>query len=154
MSCLSDLVVSSQEWCPWSPVLSLALDEFSVWDSRSERTSTEAIPVQHQTGTEWCSMPTSGIHSRVCSFTHSVSICCGGGGVVSKPCPTLCHPKDCSPPGFFVRGITQARILVGCHFLIQGSNLHLLHWRQILYCLSHQGSPNICWVSTKCWGMF
>ena len=36
---------------------------------------------------------------------------------------------------------------VGCHFLlqgnflIQGSNPGLLHYRQILYCLSHQGSP-------------
>ena len=26
-------------------------------------------------------------------------------------------------------------------FLTQGSNLGLLHCRQILYCLSHQGSP-------------
>ena len=36
---------------------------------------------------------------------------------------------------------------VGCHFLLQGnfltqeSNLGFLHCRQILYCLSHQGSP-------------
>ena len=36
---------------------------------------------------------------------------------------------------------------VGCHFLLQGifltqgSNSGLLHCRQILYCLSHQGSP-------------
>ena len=36
---------------------------------------------------------------------------------------------------------------VGCHFLLQGIfttqglNLGLLHCRQILYCLSHQGSP-------------
>ena len=36
---------------------------------------------------------------------------------------------------------------VGCHFLLQGifptqgSNLGLLHCRQILYCLSYQGSP-------------
>ena len=27
-------------------------------------------------------------------------------------------------------------------FLIQGSNLGLLHCKQILYCLSHQGSPH------------
>ena len=36
---------------------------------------------------------------------------------------------------------------VGCHSLLQGifptlgSNLGLLHCRQILYCLSHQGRP-------------
>ena len=26
-------------------------------------------------------------------------------------CPTLCDPKDCSPPGSSVHGILQARIL-------------------------------------------
>ena len=40
---------------------------------------------------------------------------------------------------------------VGCHFLVQGifltlgSNLGLLQRRQILYHLSHQGSPNVFW---------
>ena len=28
-------------------------------------------------------------------------------------------------------------------FLTQGMSLGLPHWRQILYCLSHQGSPNL-----------
>ena len=38
---------------------------------------------------------------------------------------------------------------VGCHFLLQRifltqkSNVGLLHCRQILYCLSHQGSPGV-----------
>ena len=26
-------------------------------------------------------------------------------------CPTLCHPMDCSPPGFSVHGMFQARTL-------------------------------------------
>ena len=30
---------------------------------------------------------------------------------VTQLCPTLCDPKDCSPPGSSVRGILQARIL-------------------------------------------
>ena len=30
---------------------------------------------------------------------------------VAQSCPTLCGPVDCSPPGFSVRGILQARIL-------------------------------------------
>ena len=30
---------------------------------------------------------------------------------VVQSCPTLCHPVDCSPPGFSVHGILQARIL-------------------------------------------
>ena len=34
----------------------------------------------------------------------------GGGGLVTKSCPTLCDPMDCSPPAS-VHGIFQARIL-------------------------------------------
>ena len=29
-------------------------------------------------------------------------------------------PMDCSPPGSSVHGISQARIFVGCHILLQG----------------------------------
>ena len=33
----------------------------------------------------------------------------------------LCDPRDCSPPGSSVHGISQARLLgVGCHLLLQG----------------------------------
>ena len=54
-----------------------------------------------------------------------------------------------SPSGSSAHGISQARILtrVGCHFLLQGifltqrSNARLPPCRQILYRLSHQGSP-------------
>ena len=34
-----------------------------------------------------------------------------GGAVLRIPCPTLCDPMDCSPPGFSVHGILQARML-------------------------------------------
>ena len=55
----------------------------------------------------------------------------------------------CSPPGSSVLGISQARILERAAFLLQGmfstqgSNLGLLHSRQILYHLRHHGSPRI-----------
>ena len=60
-------------------------------------------------------------------------------------CPTLWDPLDCSPPGFSVHGIIQARILecvavpssMGI-FPTQGPNphlLHLLHCKQILFFL-------------------
>ena len=32
-------------------------------------------------------------------------------GLVTKSCPTLCNPMDCSLPGSSVHGILQARIL-------------------------------------------
>ena len=67
--------------------------------------------------------------------------------LVTQSCPTLCDPI-----------LKPTRLLcpwdfpgkdtgVGCHFLLQGifptqgSNLGLLHCRQILYPLSYQGSP-------------
>ena len=31
--------------------------------------------------------------------------------LVTQSCPTLCHPMDCSLPGFSVHGILQARIV-------------------------------------------
>ena len=66
-------------------------------------------------------------------------------------CPTLFDPMDCSLTGSSVHGILQANTGVGCHFqgifLTQGSNLGLLHCRQTLYHLSHQGSH----VIIKAW---
>ena len=53
---------------------------------------------------------------------------------------------DCSPPGFSVHGNFPGKnTRVSCHFLPQGIfqsqgwNPGLLHCRQILYYLSHQG---------------
>ena len=57
---------------------------------------------------------------------------------------------DCSPPGSPVHGILQARLLewvakpsLRGFFPTQGSTPSLQHCRQILYHLSHQGSPFI-----------
>ena len=68
--------------------------------------------------------------------------------LVIQSCLTLCDPTDCNPLGSSVHGIFQARILEWvaipfCRgiFLIQGLNLGLLHCRQILDPLSHQGRP-------------
>ena len=30
---------------------------------------------------------------------------------VTQSCPTLCDPMDCSPPGFSIHGVFQARVL-------------------------------------------
>ena len=77
----------------------------------------------------------------------------GKGSEVAQSCPTLCDPMDCSLPGSSVHGIFQAIVLEcpgnspgNCHFLLQGifptqgSNPGLLHCRQTLNRLSHQGS--------------
>ena len=65
---------------------------------------------------------------------------------VGQSCPTLCDPKDCSPPNSCPldspgrnTGVGSRSLLQGiCR--IQGLNPGHLHCRQILYHLSHQGS--------------
>ena len=65
-------------------------------------------------------------------------------------CPSLCNTMDCSLPVSSVHAISQARILEWDAisfsrgiFLTQESHPDLLHCRQILYDLRHQGSPCI-----------
>ena len=71
-----------------------------------------------------------------------------------QSCLTLYDPMDCSPPGSSARGIFQATILEWVAipspgiFPTQGSNPGLPHCRQILYRLSHKGSPRTLeWVA-------
>ena len=65
---------------------------------------------------------------------------------VTQSCPTLCDPMDCSLPGSSIHGILQARVLewVTISFSRGSSRPRdwtgLLHCRQTLYYLSHQGS--------------
>ena len=75
-----------------------------------------------------------------------------GKVLVTQLCLTLYSPMDCSPPGPSVHGVSQARILEWVAisfsrgiFLTQGLNPDLLLCRQILYHLSHQGSPEHAW---------
>ena len=67
--------------------------------------------------------------------------------LVTQSCPTLCDSVDCSLPGSSVhRDSPGKNTRVGCHALLQGIfptqglNPGLLHYKQILYCLSHEGS--------------
>ena len=66
--------------------------------------------------------------------------------LLAQSCPVLCNPVDNSPPGPSVHsagkntGVGHDALLQG-FFPTQGSNLGLPHCRQILYCLTHQGSP-------------
>ena len=70
--------------------------------------------------------------------------------LVAQSCLTLCGLLDCSPPGSSVHGILQLRILEWVAisllqgiFLIQISNPGLLHYRQILYHLSHREGQQV-----------
>ena len=87
--------------------------------------------------------------------------CLGSVSSKDKPlCPVNSESVSCSvlSDSLLSHGLQPARLLcpwdspgkntgVGCHsllqriFLTQGLNLGLPHCRQILYCLSHRGSP-------------
>ena len=75
--------------------------------------------------------------------------------LVTQSRVTLCDLMDRSPPGSSVHGDCPGKNTgVGCHALLQGifqtqgSKSGLPHCRQILYYLSHQGSPRIPeWVA-------
>ena len=70
--------------------------------------------------------------------------------LIAKSC-LFCHSMDCSPPGFSVHGISQAKYWSGLPFPTpaifptQGSNLHVPHWQMDSLPLSQQRSP-IYWM--------
>ena len=101
-----------------------------------------------------CSPPGSSVHgilqARILEWVaiSFSNVNFSSSSLATKSCPTLVTPMNCSLPGSFVHGNFQTRILEWVAisfsqgiFPTQGSNLHLLHCRQILYQLSHQGSP-------------
>ena len=80
--------------------------------------------------------------------SHKCCLLLANKVLVAQSCQLLWEPMDCSPPGSSVPGDSPGKNTgVGCHFLLQGifptqgSNLDFLHYRQILYYLSHQRNP-------------
>ena len=69
-------------------------------------------------------------------------------------CLALCDPMDCSPPGFSVHGILQARTLEWVAILFSrdlpdpGIEPRCLHCRQILYHLSYR-EVLLTWTSLE-----
>ena len=91
---------------------------------------------QRRTGGRWCAFEEPQRSRSGPWFSCSV---------VSNSCDLV----DWSQPGSSVLGISQAKMLgrKGCPFLIQGiclaHNSGLLQCRQVVYWLSHQGSPKV-----------
>ena len=75
--------------------------------------------------------------------------------MLTQSCSTICNPMDCTLSGSSVHRDSPGNNTGMCgHALLQGifptwgSNPGRLHCRQILYHLSHQGSPRIlAWVA-------
>ena len=89
------------------------------------------------------------VNAGLCKMKCQWALCYAVLCLVIQPCPTLCSPMDCSPPGSSVHGDFPSKNTgVGCHaflqgiFPTQGLNPGLLHRRWMLYHLNHQGSPS------------
>ena len=73
-----------------------------------------------------------------------------GKVLVAQSRPTLCNPMDCATRLLCPWDCPSKNTGVGCHFLVQGifptqgSNPVLLHYGQILNCLSHQEFLSFC----------
>ena len=85
----------------------------------------------------------------------SVVLSGGGGGLVTKPCPTLLTPWTVAHQAPLSRGVSRQEYWSGLPFPSPGvfpaqqSNPGLLHCRQILYQLSYNGSLSGTWTSSK-----
>ena len=98
-------------------------------------------------GTQWGEAK----DEMIWKIIHIYTVLC----LAAQWCPTLCDPMDCRPLGSSVHGDSPGKntgvgslsLLQGI-FPTQGLNPSLLHCRQMLYHLSHQGSPRILgWVA-------
>ena len=91
------------------------------------------------------------LSQKLLEAPHYVSPC----AVQSLNHVWLCDPMDCSPPCSSVHRDSPGKNTgVGCHaflqgtFPTQGSNPGLPHCREILYQLSHQGSPMLAFIQS------
>ena len=89
-------------------------------------------------------------HNEDTIHPQSCAVLC----LVTQLCPTLCNPMGRSPPGSSAHRDSPGRSTgVGCHSLLQGifptqgSNSGLQFCKEILYHLSHQGSPPLSLVN-------
>ena len=73
-----------------------------------------------------------------------------------KSCLTLSDPMDCSPPGFSVHGIFQARILEWAAIAFSKFTLLLSHFSHVQLCATpqtaaHQAPPSLGFSRQEHW---
>ena len=86
-------------------------------------------------------------------FSLKLNLTCES--VVTKSCLVFCDPMDCSPPGFSVHEILQAKTPewlatpFSRGYSWPGIKPGSPTLQVVLYCLSHQGSPSLTQVTLK-----
>ena len=86
--------------------------------------------------------------SNQLSSKNLISIYSENESEATQLCPTLCDAMDCSPPGFSIHGIFQARVLEWVAISFSGASSWPRDQTRVshiagrhFYHLSHQGSP-------------
>ena len=112
-------------------------------------------------------LPWAGFQVYLCAWIflkyhcHSaIPLLCGC--VSSQSCPTLCDPKDCNPPGSYVCGILQVRILEWVALLLSRESSWPWDWTWVS-CIADRFftvwanaladkvtcHPLTCWIKSK-----
>ena len=73
--------------------------------------------------------------------------------LVAQSCPTLCNPLDCSPPGSFVHGILQARILEWILIPFSRMSAQFRGWARV-FCIAGRFFTIWASITLKCTCIF
>ena len=95
--------MGSQSWTHWSD-LAAAAEVKVIWQSLDQNVYPLCQKLEINKQSSWELESLCG--HQVKNFKHSCCYC-----LVAQSRPTLCKPVDCSPPGFPVHRISQARTL-------------------------------------------
>ena len=97
-------------------LLIMALGRSLLWLQCVSFRAESVVAVQGFVAHSMCSLPRAEIEPM--SALARWFLIVGGCVLVAQLCPTFCDPTYCSPPGFSVHGVLQARILewIAIHF--------------------------------------
>ena len=150
-------------WAEGSKACAFTIMLSSYWQTCEHNTNTDIYWTSHVVDTAPVTVcnasfnpQKSSVKSKYYHLHFSPWMNCLLTCLVTKLCPTLCDPMDCSLPGSSVHRILQARILE-CVIIsfsrgisqTQGLNCHLLDKQVDSLWLSHQGSPLSCFNSVQ-----
>ena len=76
------------------------------------------------TNHSWFQHQVGFLKSSIKCIKRCLKMCSG-----AQPCPTLCDPMDCSPPGSMSVGFLRQNYWSGLHFLLQG--IFLTQWSNL-----------------------
>ena len=88
---------------------------------------------------------------NIIRFTSpSKPLVCYAVCLAAQPCPAFCDPMDCSPPGYSVHGILQARILES-EKKVKVKSLRRVRFIATPWIVAHQAPPSMGFSRQEYW---